>query len=109
MILIGGLGMLVMFGMPKIMENSESALPVIMLPDLLLMLPALVDPEMREEFEKSQRSNALANTLTGSGGGGFDAAAWLAGSNPDGQGSTAKSTSNELRGNSGGGKPRRRG
>ena len=64
---------------------------------------------MREEFEKSQRSNTLANTLTGSGGGGFDAAAWLAGSNTDAQPGTSKSTSNDLRGSGGGGKARRRG
>ena len=62
---------------------------------------------MREEFEKQQKGNTLANTLSGSGGG-FDAAAWLAGSNTDAQTGSGKITGSETKGNGGGGKTRRR-
>ncbi|TAQ84916.1 hypothetical protein B7494_g6764 [Chlorociboria aeruginascens] len=61
MILIAGVSMLVVFGMPYLMDN--------------------MDPEMRAEFEERQKASPLsggqaaANPLQN-----FDAAAWLAGS-----------------------------
>ena len=60
---------------------------------------------MREEFEKQQRTNTIASTLTGSGGAGFDAASWLAGgSNADASAGPSKTTGSEAKGNRGGGK-----
>jgi hypothetical protein len=64
MILIGGLSMLAVFGMPYLMEN--------------------MDPEMKAEFEETQKSMSLSK-LAGKDPAGnpvanFDAAAWLAGS-----------------------------
>ena len=66
---------------------------------------------MKEEFEKHQRGNTLANTLTGGGASGFDAAAWLAGSNNEAaEVAVSKSTPAEAKsGSGGGGKSRRRG
>ncbi|KAL3417665.1 hypothetical protein PVAG01_10675 [Phlyctema vagabunda] len=61
MILIAGFSMILVFGMPYLMEN--------------------MDPELKEEFEARQKTSALtggpvhANPLQN-----FDAAAWLAGS-----------------------------
>ncbi|RDW83183.1 hypothetical protein BP5796_04674 [Coleophoma crateriformis] len=63
MILIAGFSMILVFGMPYLMDN--------------------MDPEMREEFEARQKTSPLtggqaaANPLQN-----FDAAAWLAGSGP---------------------------
>ncbi|KAL5352789.1 hypothetical protein ACLOAV_002737 [Pseudogymnoascus australis] len=63
MILMAGVGMLMMFGMPKLMEN--------------------MDPETRAEFEERQKSSPMNGLLNGQasqgGAAGFDAAAWLAG------------------------------
>ncbi|KFZ17741.1 hypothetical protein V502_04421, partial [Pseudogymnoascus sp. VKM F-4520 (FW-2644)] len=63
MILMAGVAMLMMFGMPKLMEN--------------------MDPETRAEFEERQKSSPMNGLLNGQaakgGAGGFDAAAWLAG------------------------------
>lgn len=47
----------------------------------------VVDPEMREEFEKQSRSapmsGATRNAMSGGGGpGGFDLASWMAGASP---------------------------
>ncbi|TVY38574.1 ER membrane protein complex subunit-like protein, partial [Lachnellula occidentalis] len=60
MILIAGVSMIIVFGMPYLMDN--------------------MDPEMRAEFEERQKSTGItggpgANPLQN-----FDAAAWLAGS-----------------------------
>ncbi|OBT86687.1 hypothetical protein VE02_04629 [Pseudogymnoascus sp. 03VT05] len=63
MILMAGVAMLVMFGMPKLMEN--------------------MDPETRAEFEERQKSSPMNGLLNGQaaqgGAASFDAAAWLAG------------------------------
>ena len=105
--------MLVMFGMPKIMENSESLGTPCTCEALSLTYYVTVDPEMREEFDKQQRTNTIANTLTGSGGGGFDAASWLAGGSKThvatGPSIHRKITDSEAKGGGSGGKPRRRG
>lgn len=64
MILIAGFSMLIIFGMPYLMDN--------------------LDPELKAEFEKQQQSGGGVSGLLGGGGGSgaqnFDAAAWLAGS-----------------------------
>lgn len=63
MILIAGVSMIVVFGMPYLMDN--------------------MDPEMRAEFEEAQKSSPMAGLLGGGvakgGAQGFDAAGWLAG------------------------------
>ncbi|OBT98387.1 hypothetical protein VE01_03127 [Pseudogymnoascus verrucosus] len=63
MILMAGVAMLMMFGMPKLMEN--------------------MDPETRAEFEERQKSSPMNGLLNGQaaqgGAASFDAAAWLAG------------------------------
>jgi len=64
MILIAGFSMLVVFGMPYLMDN--------------------MDPETRAEFEERQKSSPVSGLLAGQQGassplGNFDAAAWLAG------------------------------
>lgn len=62
MILIAGFSMLVVFGMPYLMDN--------------------MDPQMRAEFEEAQRAGPMAGLLGGGGGGkgaqNFDLAARLA-------------------------------
>ncbi len=79
MILIAGASMLLVFGLPYLMENSA----YILLPfsTTHANMYFSVDPEMRAEFEEQQKkplltSNPAANSLQN-----FDAAAWLAGSN----------------------------
>lgn len=62
MMLIAGVSMIIVFGMPYLMDN--------------------MDPEMRAEFEEAQKSSPMAGLLAGGGKGGaqgFDAAGWLAG------------------------------
>ncbi|KAF3765828.1 hypothetical protein M406DRAFT_351175 [Cryphonectria parasitica EP155] len=65
MILLGLVSMAIFIGMPKLVDN--------------------MDPEMRKEWEESQKSNPM-NSLMGGGGGGqnpvanFDMASFLAGS-----------------------------
>jgi len=82
--LIGGFGVLLMYFMPKLIEN--------------------MDPEMRAEFDERQKQGGILNQLAGAsaGQGGFDAAAFLAGS-----GSQTKSTGTDE--SKGGGKARKRG
>ena len=76
-----------------------------------------VDPEMKKEFEEHQKASPLATGLTtGNPMGGFDMAAWMAGSSNDGadtKGAASKSTGTQESGGGGGGggggKVRRRG
>lgn len=63
MILIAGVSMIIVFGMPYLMDN--------------------MDPEMKAEFEEAQKAGPMAGLLGGGAGKGsaaqnFDAAAWLA-------------------------------
>lgn len=64
MILIAGFSMLIIFGMPYLMDN--------------------MDPDLKAEFEKQQAKGSLTGLVGGAAQGqgvaGFDAAAWLAGS-----------------------------
>ena len=50
------------------------------------MVPSLVDPEMREEFEKQSRASPISggarNAIAGGGPGNFDLAGWMAGTAP---------------------------
>jgi len=70
MILIAGVSMVVVFGMPYLMDN--------------------MDPELKAEFEERQKSSAsggqAANSLQN-----FDAAAWLSGSSSKKSESAVKS------------------
>jgi len=64
MMLIAGVSMIVVFGMPYLMDS--------------------MDPETRAEFEEQQKSSPVSGLLAGQQGGAnslanFDAAAWLAG------------------------------
>jgi len=77
MILMAVVSMGLMFGMPKLMENSTlSAPPTRMIADL-----CIVDPEMKEEFEQMQKNGVLGsgNTDTASQIQNFDLASWMAG------------------------------
>jgi hypothetical protein len=79
MILMAVVSMGLMFGMPKLMENSTPP-PVF----ILLMTPLTletVDPEMKEEFEEMQKKGVLGsgNTNTAQQIQNFDLASWMAG------------------------------
>jgi hypothetical protein len=112
MILIAGFGMLMVFGMPYLLENSESLSPHIIVWHAhtfcgkygsdqrgvnmadLIFFGDTVDPEMRAEFEERQKSSS-ANALLPGGQqanplGNFDAAAWLAGSGKKSEGSAER-------------------
>lgn len=82
MILMAGVAMLMMFGMPKLMENSKPPSQSTIDNGRVLTTPP-VDPETRAEFEERQKSspmNGLLNAQSAqSGAASFDAAAWLAG------------------------------
>ncbi|TVY35352.1 hypothetical protein LSUB1_G004455 [Lachnellula subtilissima] len=62
MILIAGVSMIIVFGMPYLMDN--------------------MDPEMRAEFEERQKSTSITSGTAANPLQNFDAAAWLAGSGP---------------------------
>ncbi|RDL38270.1 Uncharacterized protein BP5553_02610 [Venustampulla echinocandica] len=64
MILIAGASMLVVFGMPYLMDN--------------------MDPEMKAEFEERQKSSTIGGGAAANPLQNFDAAAWLAGSSGSG-------------------------
>ena len=81
MILIAVVAMGMMFGMPYLMENSKFLLlrsTAILVKTKLI--PAAVDPEMKEEFEAQSKKSMLTggakheNPLKD-----FDMAAWMAG------------------------------
>ncbi len=80
MMLLAAFTLLIVFGMPYLMDNSMSSLcPPYLSANRQPLSP--VDPEMRAEFEKSQKKTGSsgANPLQN-----FDAAAWLAGKPSDG-------------------------
>ncbi|TVY86188.1 hypothetical protein LAWI1_G006655, partial [Lachnellula willkommii] len=64
MILIAGVSMIIVFGMPYLMDN--------------------MDPEMRAEFEERQKSTSITSGTAANPLQNFDAAAWLAGSSSSG-------------------------
>ncbi|GAD99451.1 hypothetical protein NFIA_037810 [Paecilomyces variotii No. 5] len=91
MILLAVFAMVVMFAMPKLMEN--------------------MDPEMREEFEKQSRGGPLTAASRGAVSGGnpanFDLAGWMAGTTSSA--SAADGSSAATSGRESGGASRRRG
>jgi hypothetical protein len=88
MILMAVVSMGLMFGMPKLMENSK----------LLTTLSAcaanvyIVDPEMKQEFEEMQKNGVLGSghTNTAQQLQNFDLASWMAGKTDSGSASTPK-------------------
>lgn len=93
MILIAGFSMIIVFGMPYLMDNSMSPLPL-----RSLFKPAdtdcnyTVDPELRAEFEERQKSSPLSGGQAANPLQNFDAAAWLAGSSSSGSKKTESTT-----------------
>ncbi|KAG9232493.1 membrane-associating domain-containing protein, partial [Amylocarpus encephaloides] len=75
MILIAGASMLLVFGMPYLMEN--------------------MDPEMKAEFEERQKSSPLSGGPAANPLQNFDAAAWLAGSSGSGTSTPKRATGAE--------------
>ncbi|KAJ9316336.1 hypothetical protein DTO271D3_3349 [Paecilomyces variotii] len=90
MILLAVFAMVVMFAMPKLMEN--------------------MDPEMREEFEKQSRGGPLTaasrSAVSGGGPANFDLAGWMAGTTSS---TSADSSAAITSGRESGGAGRRRG
>jgi len=78
MILIAGVSMAIVFGMPYLMDNSQPTLCPPMAYYLLIYI--VVDPEMRAEFEERQKSSSITGGQAANPLQNFDAAAWLAGS-----------------------------
>lgn len=131
MILLAVFAMVVMFAMPKLMENSTSR------PFSCYLLPFFtyarnrrdipigrtytcymdtanvntVDPEMREEFEKQSRGGPLSaagrSAVQGGGPANFDLAGWMAGTTSSA--SAADGSSATTSGRESGGAGRRRG
>ena len=67
------------------------------------MFTFLVDPEMREEFEKQSRSSPIsggARSAMGGGGGpgNFDLAGWMAGTAPGPMGNTEAAAQGQAQG-----------
>ncbi|EPE30881.1 hypothetical protein GLAREA_03848 [Glarea lozoyensis ATCC 20868] len=75
MILIAGASMLLVFGMPYLMDN--------------------MDPELRAEFEERQKSSPLSGNQAANPLQNFDAAAWLAGSSGSGTSTPKKNAITE--------------
>lgn len=63
---------------------------------MMLMTWITVDPEMRKEFEESQKSNPM-NSIMGGGSGGpnFDVASFLAGSSSSREDTTGGNSASE--------------
>lgn len=82
--------MLIVFGMPYLMDNSMYSHSIQLHPSIFRRMKTdrlglVVDPEMRAEFEERSKSSPLSGALAGSQSGqnplqNFDPAAWLAGS-----------------------------
>lgn len=97
------------FGMPKLMENSTSSY-TFPFPCLLrnmwkanIWFLLLVDPEMREEFEKQSRASPISggarSAMAGGGGpGNFDLAGWMAGTAPGPMGNAETAAQGQAQG-----------
>ena len=86
MILIAIVGLVVVVGMPYLLDNSTSSFPLSLLhspfPFSANASPfsTSVDPEMRAEFEEQQKKSILSGgASTGNPLQNFDMAAWMAG------------------------------
>ena len=80
MILIALVSLVVVFGMPYLMDNSTFHSLPLLLPFSLSNCVTLVDPELRAEFEERQKSSPLSGGQAANPLQNFDAAAWLSGS-----------------------------
>lgn len=71
--------MVLIFGMPKLMENSEFSCDVLLVG--LITDMHKVDPEMKQEFEDMQKNGVLGSgsTNTAQQIQNFDLASWMAG------------------------------
>ncbi len=69
--------MILVFGMPYIMDNSTVHPGS---PTWHLLISPLVDDEMKAEFESRQKGSAVTGPGAANSLQNFDAAAWLAGS-----------------------------
>jgi hypothetical protein len=80
MILMAVVSMGLMFGMPKLMENSALPTAYASLPNDIANI-CTVDPEMKEEFEEMQKNGVLGSgsTNTAQQIQNFDLASWMAG------------------------------
>lgn len=78
MILIAGFSMIIVFGMPYIMDNS-TCLPRAFSQMAKILMIVIVDPEMKAEFEAQQKSSPLSGGAQANPLQSFDPAAWLAG------------------------------
>jgi len=85
MILMAVVSMGLMFGMPKLMENSTSHIQHSRTIDKETN-NITVDPEMKEEFEEMQKNGVLGSgtTNTASQIQNFDLASWMAGKTDSG-------------------------
>ncbi|KAJ5145614.1 uncharacterized protein N7515_000178 [Penicillium bovifimosum] len=82
MVLLAVVAMGLMFAMPKLMENSTSIAvsAFCLIVYISSNLNALVDPEMRAEFEQHSRASPITGATNNAiAGGGFDLAGWMAG------------------------------
>lgn len=114
MILMGLVSMGLFFGMPKLMENSKSSSlsPPFSIYSRLSQYRAhthrAVDPEMKAEWEESQKKNPMASLMGGGGQaspnplGNFDMAAYMSGSGKK-EDVTAEASSGGNSGNGGNG------
>ena len=106
MILLGLVAMVVLVGMPKLLENSgppPTPFPPSSSPCHSHSNPSIVDPEIKKEFEERQKQGPMggANPMAG-----FDMASWMAGS---GSSTPAGKSSEPPTGGGGGGRTKRRG
>lgn len=89
MILLGLVSMGIFFGMPYLVDNSRFFRRIFLF--AALTQQPTVDPEMKKEWEESQKSNPMNSLMGGQQGtqnpmGNFDMAAFLAGSSKDNNG-----------------------
>lgn len=107
MILMALFSLVMVVGMPKLLENSTSFLPQRFFSNVSTDT-RLVDPEMKAEFEEMQKGNSVSGAPNPAAAlQNFDLASWMAGKTDTG-GSTAKTQSPAANQNSEG-KGRKRG
>lgn len=88
MILLALFAMISMFGLPKLIENSTSIFLLFMREQGLTII-LLVDPEMREEFERQSRNTPMPGAA-GAQAPSFDLAGWMAGASSGSSSSTGR-------------------
>lgn len=105
MILMALFSLIMVVGMPKLLENSTSCLPLSLASSRINT--RLVDPEMKAEFEEMQKGNSVTGANPAAALQNFDLASWMAGKTDTGS-STAQAQTSSANQNSEG-KGRRRG